>query len=163
MNLQKIVEEMKKWNGLKTYSEGYQIGYVEALDDLLEEVSKLKLNKTFHEQIEGLTRYLDKGWDKDGWCGVQTDPNGDFLFREDVLKLSKFEDDNAFCKEELTKLNELADQDKCDGHCDDHPPYKTCPECMAINAINEAAEILRNTLFRLEKDKDVIKKGVKNA
>ena len=116
---------------------------------------KTKYDTTLYKEIENLTRYADKGQDKDGWCGVQTDPDGNFLLREEVLKLvNKFEDD-SFCKEELIKLNELADQNNCNGHCDDHPPYKTCPECMATHAINEAAEVLRLALFRIEKDKKI--------
>jgi hypothetical protein len=201
MNLQKIVEEMKKWDGLKSYSESYQIGYEEALDDLLEEVEKIKPNKTLREEAEDLTRYTDGGIDN--FC--QTDPNGDLLWRDDVLELvDKFEKPDGSCPclngkpcspdctcvnplssrgcdcccrygskeqreeaakrireslsftgDEFVKLTELADQDKCDGHCDDHPPYKTCPECTAVHAINEAAEVMRMTLFRLERDEKI--------
>lgn len=198
MNLNKVVEELKDWDGLKSYSESYQIGYNEALDDLLQQIeSSSELN--LRAAVENLTRYDDSE------DGCQTDPSGSLLWRDDVLALAdKFElIDNRSCpclygtpcspecscvhllssrgcdcccshgskeqraesakriKESLNftgdfvKLTELADQNKCDGHCDEKSPFKRCPECIAVDAINKASEILKTALSRIERNKNV--------
>jgi|SRR5208337_2915591 len=56
-----------------------------------------------------------------------------------------------FTGEEFIKLIDLADRETCDGHCDEKPPYRPCAECEAINAINDASEILRTAMHRINK------------
>lgn len=48
---------------------------------------------------------------------------------------------------EHEQLWKLADQNNCEGNCDNKYPYKQCPECIAKSAINECGEI-RDTALR---------------
>lgn len=63
----------------------------------------------------------------------------------DYYKLAeKYKAENKRLKEryeEYEKLWEIAEQDKCNGDCDEKPPHKTCPECIAGRTINECGEI----------------------
>ncbi len=58
---------------------------------------------------------------------------------------------NQLYQPDLSKLEKLADENECDGNCDEIYPYKSCPGCMATGAINEAGEILHATLSVIEK------------
>jgi len=37
-------------------------------------------------------------------------------------------------------LQHLADKDKCDGDCDNDPPYNTCSECESGRVLNQISE-----------------------
>ena len=52
----------------------------------------------------------------------------------------------------IKKLEELADQDTCDGDCDLNPPYRKCSECEARRALNEISEVAREAIRVIEEN-----------
>lgn len=53
--------------------------------------------------------------------------------------------------ESIEFLDKYADMDNCEGDCDESPPYRKCPECLACHALNEVGEVLDNAVREIEK------------
>lgn len=49
----------------------------------------------------------------------------------------------------LRELNKLANQDKCDGACDEYPPYRVCPECEARFVLNKTHEMITEAYYKI--------------
>ena len=151
-NIKTVIEELKKWDGLRTYSESYQTGYEEALSDLLEE-----LNKTPEERA--CPCLYGQPCHPDCTCVNPASSRGceyccSYGSKEQrAAAAQQIKDALMFASEDFHELTKLADQNRCDGHCDDKPPYHPCDECAATHAINEAGEVLSTALFMINKRK----------
>jgi len=52
-------------------------------------------------------------------------------------------------KKAIEFLEYFADQENCDGRCDELPPHRPCPECLSRRTLNRLSEDAQITLLEI--------------